>query len=166
MKSSLIIALCAAAGSHAMTLDRRQAPGTAPKPSGKGVPKGAPKGLPGAMTSPEFGSLIGGAMSLINSISKTMTQAKTDLQKGKPLGQVFDETLPKIIEEAKLHTRAETDKENLMRSDSKKMRATFGPYRLVGKNVSPIYHITNVHQSTCHHLMTFSNQPLSMLHEP
>jgi hypothetical protein len=125
MKYSLIVALCVVAG-DAATLDRRQAP--APKPGAKG----APKGIGG---SAELGSFIGGAMSLINGISKTLAGAKTDLQKGKPFAQVFDETLPKIIEESKLHTRAETDQENLLRPGSKKMRATFGPYRLAGKNV-------------------------------
>jgi hypothetical protein len=159
MKPALIIALCATAGSHAITLDRRQAPGTAPKPSGKG----APKGLPVGMSSPEFGSLIGSAMSLINSISKSLTQAKSDLQKGKPFGQVFDETLPKIVEQAKLHTRAETDKENLLRSDSKKMRATFGPYRLVGKNVSDISHPQRPfsNMSSSHGILHFSRCPCS-----
>jgi hypothetical protein len=34
MKYSLIIAVYTVAGSHAITLDRRQAPGIAPKPSG------------------------------------------------------------------------------------------------------------------------------------
>jgi hypothetical protein len=128
MKSSLIVALCAAASSHAIVLDRRQGPATAPKPVSKGSPK----------ATPESGSFIGSALSLLGSLSKTMTQAKTDLQSGKPLGQVFEDTLPKIMEEAKLHTRADMGKENLLRSDSKKSRATFGPYRLSGKNVGTI----------------------------
>jgi hypothetical protein len=132
MKSSLIVALCAATVSHAIALDRRQAPATPPKTSSKGTPKG----LAGGKSSPDLGSFVGSALSIVGSITKTLNQAKSDLQGGKPFGQVFDEVLPKIMEEAKLHTRMDMGKENLLRTDSKNMRATFGPYRLAGKNVS------------------------------
>jgi hypothetical protein len=88
------------------------------------------------MNNPDLASFIGGAMSIVNSISKSFAQAKSDLQKGKPFGQVFDETLPKIIEEANCISEKKQTRGSLLRSNSKNMRATFGPFKPAGKNVS------------------------------
>lgn len=92
---------------------------------------------------PDIGNIISSLMSGFKYLESTLREAGNDFKNGTPIAVVVDRTLPKLLPEAKLHSRVETDSKNLMRTSSKKGKASFGPYTLVGKNVGGLPHLTS-----------------------
>jgi hypothetical protein len=84
----------------------------------------------------EFGNIIGSLQAMFASISKALTDAGIQIMNGTPANVVFEQTLPKIFPEAKLLNRIDLPATDAIRPGVKRARASFGPYVLVGKNVS------------------------------
>jgi hypothetical protein len=82
-----------------------------------------------------LGNLLSAFTAAYNNLTKTIDQATADYKNGTPLAIVFDNTLPKILPEAKLHKRTIIKPEKPIREGSVTAKAAFGPYVLVGRNV-------------------------------
>src|ERR1700712_4669650 len=85
-----------------------------------------------------LGNLIAALTVSFNNLMKTLSGATTDFMTGTPLGVVFDQTLPKVLSEGKLHKRTVMKPEKPIRAGSITAKAAFGPYELVAKNVSAL----------------------------
>jgi hypothetical protein len=83
-----------------------------------------------------LGNLISTLTGVYNEISKTIQDAAKDFRSGTPFPVVFDQTLPKIVPEAKLFERTVMKPVKQIRAGSVTAKAAFGPYVLAGKNVS------------------------------
>lgn len=81
-----------------------------------------------------LGNFMSTLASTYNLLTKTLTDAGQQLGKGVPPNIVLSEALSKVLNEAKLHTRVDISSQTRLRSESKKSKASFGPYKLVGKN--------------------------------
>jgi hypothetical protein len=81
------------------------------------------------------GNALSNGYALFQYLATTLGEARDELPKGVPAAEVVDKTIPKLLEEAKLHNRVQLASEDVLRSGAKKARATFGPFKLVGKNV-------------------------------
>jgi hypothetical protein len=91
---------------------------------------------PWAAPPTNVGNALAQGLALYNYLSKTVTEVKADYDKGVPIPEIVDRTIPKILPEAKLHTRVEVHPEQKhLKPGSKFGKAAFGPYTLVGKNV-------------------------------
>jgi hypothetical protein len=93
-------------------------------------------GKSNSKASSEFGNIIGSLMAMFSSLNSTLTDAGNQIRNGTPPSVVFDQTLPKVLPEARLLRRIELPSDNAIRPMAKRARASFGPYVLVGKNVS------------------------------
>lgn len=85
------------------------------------------------ITSPFF---IEGISKAFDNLMKTLGAASGDFFAGTPLPVIFDQTLPKILTEVKLLKKTELEPANPIRAGSVTAKAAYGPYVLVGKNVS------------------------------
>jgi hypothetical protein len=124
MRSQLTFALCMAAASAAAIQQADPPASAAQKPA---------NALPPSF---DVGNLISTLTSTWNYLTKTLSDAGDELKKGASFSVVLDHTLPKILPEAKLFNRIELPQDRPIRPEAKKAKATFGPYTLVGKNVS------------------------------
>jgi len=85
------------------------------------------------ITSPFF---IEGISKAFDNLMKTLGTASGDFFAGTTLPVIFDQTLPKILTEVKLLKKTELEPANPIRAGSVTAKAAYGPYVLVGKNVS------------------------------
>jgi hypothetical protein len=92
-----------------------------------------PKGI---LNNPDIGNMIAALSQAYAPFMKVMGEATDEFKTGAPLGVVVDHTLPKLLSAADLHTRVAVTDGKTLRPNSKKGKASFGPYTLVGKNVS------------------------------
>lgn len=119
MKVQVLIALCATA--QAGVLKGRDPQFSLPKMN-----------FPPGVT---WATFIGQGFELYNYATKVFADAKDQYSKGTPIAKVVDEVIPKMVPELKLLKRVQLEGEKTLREGSKKARAYFGPYNLVGKNV-------------------------------
>src|ERR1700761_3139451 len=114
MKSQLIFTMSMAATAYTAAIPEQQVP-----EQQLADPPVKPYGL---------SDIINAAMSAYQYLSKVATDAGADLKKGTPIPVVVDQTIPKVLPEAKLHSRVAVTSEKKLRPEATKSRAMFGPH--------------------------------------
>jgi hypothetical protein len=125
MKVQILFALCATA--QAGILKGREPQFSLPKMN-----------FPPGVTWQTF---IGQGFEIYNYATKVIAEAKDQYAKGTPIAKVIDDVVPKFVPELKLLRREQLEGEKTLRPGSKKARAYFGPYNLVGKNVGAVFYL-------------------------
>jgi hypothetical protein len=129
MKIGLVVALLAASAQAVAVPIEQQA--QAPQYDEPNEPV-APWGIP---------DLLSAGYSAIQYIQKVFGEVSAEYKKGTPVAKIVDQVIPQIFPEAKLLKRTPIVNEKTIRQGAIKARSQFGPYRLVGKNVSCRYGI-------------------------